>query len=493
MHGYGWAGTTIKIERPGATEQDSDQSSSGAEKTKAMLRSVLERRYNMEAKLLDLAGLGQDEELKAQAIFDSKSTASKFFPAMMRVLELAFDTPQERDAAIESVSLSNNDLSDLTAVTTLSQTLPKLQNLDLSNNKFENLGALSNWRKRFYHLRHLILSNNPLEQNEPNYAAEIVKWYPNLRMLNNIQVRTEEEVASRSKITELPFPIRSPVFQDEGGIAENFVRTFFTGFDTDRPALVGLYYNDQSSFSFALNTAAPRDPANTEQTEKQEWDLYIRNSRNLKKISQLPARQNRLFRGPKAIADSLNAMPKTKHPDLASEARKWMIEAHMQPGIPDPTGQSPNGVDGFCITVHGEFDEIDPATNQPKKKRSFDHVFMLGPGGPSGVRVHTHELTIRAYGGYQAFEPDHIDNVEPSAISENIPQMGAPPELPPGLTTEMAEQMVVEIQKQTGMTLQYSKECLEQVGWDFPKALDAFNRVKAELAPTAFIVPPTTG
>jgi nuclear RNA export factor len=481
MNNYGWAGTNVQIERVGGSKEPTDAIKSQAEETKAMLRGVLERRYNFETKVLDLSALGQDEELNKNNIFDKSSTTRKIFPALMRVLELSFDTDAERHAAITGVSLANNGLVDLTDVTTLSQTLPKLQNLDLSNNNFKDLKALQNWRKRFYHLQHLILSGNPLEQNEPDFPAEIVKWYPNLRLLNNVQVRTEEEVAKKASPAELPFPIRTALFQDEGGIAENFIRTFFAGFDSDRPQLATHYYDEQSDFSFAVNTQAPRDPAATQTTEKQEWGDYIKNSRNLKKISQLPARQSRHFRGPKAVADAFATLPKTKHPDLVAEARKWLIEAHIQPGVPDPSGQSQAGVDGFMITIHGEFEEVDT-----KKRRSFDRTFIIGPGGPSGVRIVNDLLTVRAYGGTQAFEPDHLEgwNTDAQHAADNT---NGVPQLPAGLTIEMAEQMVAELQKQTNMTVEYAKECLEQVGWDFQKGLEAFNSVKANLPPAAFV------
>lgn len=485
MNGYEWAGTNVAIERLGA--QAKEQAGPSTEDTKALLRGVLERRYNFDTKFLDLSALGQDVELQKQNIFDKKSTTSKIFPAMMKVLELSFDTDAERHAAITSVSLANNELADLTIVNTLSISLNKLQNLDLSNNNFASLSSLQSWRKRFYHLQHLIISGNPIEQSEPDYPAEIVKWYPNLRMLNNVQVRTEEEIAKmETKVTELPFPIRSPLFQDEGGIAETFVRTFFTGFDTDRAALAALYYDEQSDFSYAVNTQAPRDPAATEQTEKQEWEQYIKNSRNLKKISQLPARQTRHFRGTKAVAEVFASLPLSKHPDLAAEARKWMIEAHIQPGVPDPSGASAGGVDGFMITVHGEFEEVDAGTGQAKKKRSFDRTFIVGPGGSSGVRVVNDMLTVRAYGGAQAFEPDHFDGWGASA-QQQAAALDAVPQLPAGLTVEMAEQMVVEMQKQTSMTVQYSKDCLDQVGWDFQKGLEAFASVKGNLPAEAFM------
>ncbi|KAM0712430.1 hypothetical protein Q7P37_011526 [Cladosporium fusiforme] len=483
LDGWQWAGINVKVERIGGDANAAGGSKT--EQTRDMIKGVLERRYNIESKFLDLSVLRQDEKLKEQSIFNVKSTAGKFFPAMMRVLEGAFETPKDKDDAVQSVSLSNNELADLTVMSTLPQTLPKLKNLDLSNNKFEKLDQLALWKKRFYHLEQLILTGNPIEQAEPDYAASVIQWFPNLRSLNGIQVRTEEDIANRSKVPDLPFPIRTPAFQDEGGIAEGFIRNFIAGFDTDRAALTSLYYDEQSEFSYSVNTGAPRDPSNTEQTEKQEWGDYIKNSRNLKKITQLPARQNRKFRGPQAVSDVFVAFPKTKHADLATEAKKYMIEAHIQPGVPDPSGGSQSGVDGFFVSIHGEFDELDNTTGQPKKKRSFDRTFILGPGGPSGVRVVSDILTVRAYGGAQAFDPDNFEGWNGPAAAAPAPD-GAP-QLPAGLTIEVAEQMCLELQKQTRMTIGYAKECLEQVNWDFATALQAFESVKANLPPDAFV------
>jgi nuclear RNA export factor len=55
------------------------------------------------------------------------------------------------------------------------------------------------------------------------------------------------------------------------------------------------------------------------------------------------------------------------------------------------------------------------------------------------------------------------------------------------MTVELAEQMVLELQKQTRMTLQYAKDCLEQVNWDFNKALEVFGNVRASLPAEAFV------
>jgi len=476
LNGFVFAGANISVSKVNPDPADPNSK----ENLVAMLKGFLARRYNADTKLLDLSALGSDEELKASHVFDSSSTTSKFFPALMKVLDQQFATPALKYEAIHSVTLANNELANIKAVTELAPTLSKLKNLDLSNNKIAKIEDLGLWRTKFKSLEHLIVSNNPLETREPEYAATLVMWYPKLRLLNTVQVRTEEDVTKATKVTDFPFPIRTPSFQDEGQIAENFIRQFFAGYDSDRPALATHFYDEHSEFSYAVNTSAPRDPSGEGATAPQEWGDYIKGSRNLKKLSHLPARQSRLSRGSRAVASTLATLPPTRHPDLAAEPKKWLIECQLQPGLPDPSGQSPGGVDGFLITVHSEYDETDLSTGQSKKKRSFDRTFLIGPGGPAGVRIVNDMLTVRAYGGIAAFEPEQatITVPAPAAIE---------PQLPNGLTTEVAEQMILELQKLTRMTIGYAKDCLEQVQWDFGKAQQAFESVKAGLPADAFI------
>ncbi|USW54841.1 Putative TAP (TAP-C) domain, UBA-like superfamily, nuclear transport factor 2 [Septoria linicola] len=481
MDGYEWAGAKLSIKRVGGAGQDSNQPSSGAEETKAMLRGVLERRWNPETKFLDLSALGTDAELQATGIFGTSSTTAKFFPALMKVLDLSFNSTKERDEAIEAVSLANNDLEDLKIVSPLSQSLPNLINLDLSNNKIATLASLKSWQHRFKKLQHLIVSGNPIEQNEPNAAPELIRWYKNLRLLNNVQVRTDEDIKNQNNVTNIPFPIRTPHFQDENGIVEGFIRNWFAGFDTDRPALARMYYDEHSEFSYALNTHAPRDPLDTEKTQSQEWASWIQGSRNLKRLTQLPARQKRLLRGTQATIDAFAGLPKTQHPDLATEPQKWMIEAHLQPGIPDPINNTPGGVDGFFMSIHGEFTEPESG-----KKRSCDHAIYIGPGGSTGVRVVSHMITVRAYGGTQAFQATAGPQTPPQPAADAATTDGLP-QLPEGVTIEVAEQMCAELTKQTGMTTMFSHECLREAAWNFENALAMFQRVKATLPATAYI------
>ncbi|KAI4831921.1 hypothetical protein E4T45_10214, partial [Aureobasidium sp. EXF-8846] len=190
IDGFVFASANIKVERASAQDLDTGVSK---ETTIAMLQGVLARRYNVELKLLDLSALAADPDLKAASIFDSSSTTSKFFPALMKVMDQQFKTAAEKHDAIISVTLANNQLISVSPVTTLAQTLPELKNLDLSNNALKDLAALEPWRRKFSKLDHLIVTGNPLEQAEPDYATRLMAWYPKLRLLNTVQVRSDQD------------------------------------------------------------------------------------------------------------------------------------------------------------------------------------------------------------------------------------------------------------------------------------------------------------
>lgn len=460
MDGWSFAGANLSIKKADSSRETTPEQNENTAKLRATFTNILERRYFPETKLLDLSALGQDPDLKALGVFDmGGATSAKVFPALMIHCDRLFNAAEKREK-FEAVTLHSNELTSLDNVKTLAHTFPDLKNLDLSNNKFAKLDDLRPWKTRFRKLDHLVLSNNPLEQVVPDYHLEILKWYPSLRLLNNVQIRSDAEVAQAVSSSKKGLPIQPRTMLGDEEITNNFVSMFFPGFDTDRDGLVNAYYDKDSQFSFAVNNHAMRDPSSTETLTKQEWESYIRRSRNLKAITHLPARQARLFVGQDQIRAAFATIPNTKH---AAEPEKVHIESQTLAVVPDATGQYPQGVVGLLITVHGEYEEIDVSTGQATKRRSYDRSISLGPGlTTTGLRVINDMLVVRAYGGSAAFQPDTV------------------------LTPEQ-EMLVLEFSKHTGMTLDYSHMCLVQSGWDPATAVTTFESAKATLPAEAFI------
>ncbi len=449
-----------------------------------VLRVVLNRRYNTDAKLLNLSEIGTDPELVDIGMFDSSSRESKFFPALMKICDGFFNSQLEKEEAIVSVSLADNALSTISFVTTLSQTFPNIRNLDLSNNRIRNVSALDGWRWRFPKLEHLILSENPIEMEEPNYKDTLLKWYPTLTTLNNIQVRSPADVITSTK-HRLPLPILGPSFNDEASIGKSFVTQYFAAYDSDRNAVVNSFYDNQSKFSLSINVSAPRQ-SETNAHRPASWDQYIRLSRNLLKVSHLPARMSRVYTGIENIQGVFTTIPATRHPDILTEPKKWCIECHTLPGLPDSTGNSVVGVGGLIFQIHGEFVEIDVSTGGQTTLRSFDRTFILGAGGGiGGIRIVCDLLVLRAYGGYDAWQPEEgVRNMPPSIQEQTLRNMARAPEgfgaSGPQKSKDQVQKEVLALQlsEVTGMTLEYSVMCLEQSGWNVEGAASSFEQAK---------------
>ena len=472
--------TSGMLDQPMLSAMAQNGSSSSAAETKAKMTTILGKRYTQETKLLDLSKLGSDPDLLSMGIFGSTSTESKFFPALMKVWELNFDNATARREAVESVSLAHNQLANISAVTTLAQTIPDLKNLDLSNNEFKDAQSLIGWRWKFRNLEFLDLSNTPFSA-DPTFKDTMLKWYPKLRILNNIQVRTAEELAAQKKT---PIPVQAPYFQDESQIAENFVRAFFAGYDNDRSDLLNGVYDGHSTFTLNVNTSAPR----AQQTEPAPWDPYIKKSRNLLKISHLPARMSRTYTGGEKIRELWTSLPATRHPDITAHPEQWLIECYPIPGLPDVSGQSSTGVGGLLIMVHGKFDEIN---GTKVETRSFDRTFIIGPGsGMGGIRVISDILCLRAYGGHDAWAPEippAVPQAAPPAAPQATPQSVVVPGAPEGYgmpapgkadAQVQQEQLVLQMSSNTRMTLQYSEMALSGNGWNMEAALKNFEELK---------------
>jgi nuclear RNA export factor len=480
LDSFTFAGAPLSIElsrRNGTPEISND-----ARELKGKITAMLTRRYNAELKLLDLSALGNDSEFANTGMFETHSRQAKFFPALMRVCDMMFSSHVQKKEAVLSVTLANNTLPNLATVTTLAETFPDLKNLDLSNNNFKDLAALSAWRWKFRSLDHLVLTGNPIETQVPNYQQDMLKWFPTLRSLNTVQVRSDAEIAEASK-SKLPLPTLPASFRDEGQIAENFVKHFFSAYDSDRSTLANGFYDPESTFSLSVNISAPR-AQDGNQSKAVPWDAYIKKSRNLIKITSLPARMSRSLKGVDNIRETWLDLPTTRHPDLFTESEKWCIECHSLPSLPDQSGQVLCGVGGLIIMAHGEFGEVDVSTGSITAMRSFDRTFILGPGaGIGGIRVVNDILVVRAYGGHEAWKSTEVSSI---GVSSQIrldglvlPDEGFGVAIPGKPNEQLQKEVLaIELSKATRMTLEYSGMCLEQSGWNLENASKMFEEAK---------------
>ncbi|KAM0819513.1 hypothetical protein AB5N19_05329 [Seiridium cardinale] len=467
LNNFDFAGARISVEE--ATDAASVSLSETSRNIKDQLTAVLGERYNQEAKLLNLSYLSQDAILQQMDMFN-QATPEKLFRAFMVILEENFKTAQAKREGVVSISLKGNNIDDASQIMSLADTFPDLINLDLSENQFKDSKALRKWSHRLRKLETILLNDNPIA-SDPSCVTEFMKWWPRLQNLSNIQVRTKEEVDAAEQAPKVfPIPQFGSDYRDVNRIGEAFITDFFGMYDTDRQSLAAKYYDEQSVFSFSVTTAQAHIPNSTPTT----WTNYIKLSRNHVKITTQNARYQRLFVGTGLVQNAWSKLPPSRHPSLSAEFEKYIIDCHPMSGLADPTGQNHGGVEGMIITMHGEFEDQDPDT-QKTARRSFSRSFVIGPGYPgrNEIRVVSDLLQLRAYAPLPT--QTGVSEVTPASVPNPIPQQ---------------EQMAVELCKQTGMTLQYSKMCLEVAGWNFDQALLTFNEKKATLPPEAFVQAP---
>ncbi len=484
LNNFKFAGSTLNIEPrqlspPGPSSNDGDDMSHEAKKTQERIKSILSTRYDTNLKLLNLSRLGQDPGLVQMGMFDARNRISKLFPVLMVVCDRLFSSAQEKRDAIVSVSLAENDLDNISNIITLAQTFPDLQNLDLSRNKIAVLQALAGWKWKFRKLQILKLTGNPIENILPNYIEEIANWFPTLQILNETQIRTPAEAAAAASVMvkpldqslktdqASPIPINGPDFRDVNQIGEGFLRHFFSLYDKDRATLANNFYDVNSTHSLSINVSAPRSEEGA--SSPPFPSVAFNNSRNLVKVKALHGQMSKMFRGVQAIKSFWAELPPTHHPDLLTHTARYLVDCHPLPGLVDPIEQSPRGVDGLVLMVHGEYEEIDMSRAQPIR-RSFSRTFVLGPGLPPGpmIRVVSDILVLRTW--------SPLVLVSSGQGAETISAMPA---------VESTQEVILkQLVVQTQMTAEYARLCLEETGWDLEKAITAFDANKVRLEPT---------
>ena len=506
IDGHIFAGAALEIVRGKAASASEEKSELSNPNTLDILKEVILERYDGKQKLLDLSALEDDQTLSHLRKIDNeyKSHPEKIFPALMIACDQLWVTIQQKEGII-GVSLAKNKISSADSVIMLAETFPAVKNLDLSENLLEDITALLPLRLKLRSLEQLVLLGNPIVGVQ-GYGVEIAKKFSTLLMLDNHPVPGAEVAAltvahvsapatapaaalvpprRHQPLPGIPGNILVGFFQDQAGIGENFIKSFFHGYDEDRPACINAFYDSKSTFSLSINTSARR----ASNSPGAGWDDLISKSRNLIRVTQLPAKLSRLYTGARSILDVWLRLPATRHPSLELEFDKWCIECNSVPNIPDPVGNSPAGVNGLIIVVHGQFNEVDSLENK-LLTRSFDRTFILGPGGGGGgigVRVVCDTLILRSYGGSDAWRPQIGDYVVAHPAQ---PEMKLQPLIPHGFgmpqegkSTDQLQRegLAIELSKATKMNLRYCGECLQANGWSLEAAVAAFMDMKQKV------------
>lgn len=517
-NGAQFAGNGLKIEIL------NDSSSPGTSNTIILLKNFLYKRYDPANKMLNLASLHNDPDLIQNGLFSSISTQSKMFPALMKV---ASSEPQ---LVVESINLADNNLKDITGITTLAQTFPNLKNLCLANNQIMKVRTLEVWKNKFKELSELLMTNNPIT-NDSTYKKDMLRLFPKLVMLDNVVVRDAQKLNS---IYSLPMKVQQFFFEtnEVGQSSTDFVMNFLNCWDTDRNQLLPLY-TPQSQFSMAVDSSiAPSTVEGSDQNPSLGY--YLSSSRNIVKVSSEKSIDQRLFMGPEAISNAFKHLPMTKH-HLQDEPNEYSVQALSLPQV-----------NGFLITLHGYFEEtgkpeISSSSNQGKNarnrrlnnssvsssnrlsKKSFERVWVIVPMG-SSVVIASDLLTIRPYTSNSWYEPPQPTPASQPQILVNTqqqqpvmnqgmggmpgqqpqtmggmsgqqPQMGnvvlaptlqLPPDVQNRLNTVQLE-LLNKLHLETKLNAEYTYMLAEGSQWNYDMALKGFQNSISNIPRDAYI------
>lgn len=460
VNGFTFAGAKLEITDHEGSLAAAREARANTEELKSRLTNILATRYLTEDKLLKLDSLSQDQALVQMGFLESKDRAEKMIAVMMKICDDLFKTHKDKMENIHSISLANNGITSIQQVDAVADTFPDLLNLDLSGNSLAAAKDLAPWKGKFRKLHTLYIANNPLNVADPKTRAELVRYFPKLTDINGEQMTPEQLESLRNFVKPRPIPQHGPDFRDTNGLGEAFLVDLFALFDSDRLALLGKYYDDDSQFSLSLDTNAIRDK---DGPAPMSWAAYLQRSRNLTRITTHSGRRMRLFVGREDILPIWNELPATTHPDIKTDTSKYIMDCHLLPGLADPLGQSP-AMDGMIILVHGQFEELDKSSGQ-RGLRSFSRSIVLGPGKPgnNAIRVVSDMFSLRAYNA--------LPNVLAAAAA---PVVAAPaPD-----DAQIRQAKIAELCRLSGMNPQFSEMCLNDCNWDYDRAVAVFNEKK---------------
>lgn len=509
-NGIRFAGNNLKFEILSGPGNDG----AGTNSTITLLKNFLYKRYNPQIKMLDLSNLHSDPDLVQKGLFSSMSTQSKMFPALMK---LASKEPQ---FDVESVNLSDNNLKDISGITTLAQTFPNLKNLCLANNQISRFRTIEVWKNKFKELRELLMTNNPIT-NDKMYRSEMMRLFPKLVILNNVVVRDEQKLAS---IYSIPMKLQQFFFENNeiGSSSTDFVTNFLNFWDADRMQLLGLY-TPQSQFSVSVDSSIP--PASVSESDQNpSFGYYLSHSRNISKVSSEKSIEQRLSLGPEAISNIFGSIPKTRH-HLQDMPNEYSMQTVSYPQI-----------NGFIVTLHGFFEEVAKpdidvnnkastgrsrrfthghnAANNRLFKKSFDRTWVIVPTG-AGVVVASDMLTVRPFAANAWAQQPPPPAIPPQPQpqmgigGQPVPMGAIPPQQQPSMSpmptpVPMAPtlQLPMEVQArlnpvqlellnklhlETKLNAEYTFMLAEQSGWDYEVAIKGFQNSVNNIPREAFI------
>lgn len=442
----------VKPSPPPVTELDSG----ALEK----LKLCMSARYDPSTKALNLSCLAKDQSLAAENLFMALSRRS----VMTNVVKVI----EENIPELEELDMSDNRLISLEAMRDLPQKAPNVKKLNLGKNKLshiDELRKLQDWK-----LDHLILDGNDLcdkFKDNNSYVSAIRKKFPKVLTLDGHTlpppITFDLETSSELPAVKGSFFINDSIQTS----TVNFLKAFFTLYDSDNRQPLMEAYNEEALFSLSV----AKNP-NIEYSQPKVHD-YLSESRNFIKMGKSTSetmRKNKLLkRGKINIVAQLCDLPSTTH-----DYNSFIVDVDHSSEILR------------SFVVEGVFKETDSKSDRPPI-RAFSRRFITVPQG-AGMNIINDMLTITNASREQI--QNAFKHPAPTPSSSPVPESSPPAPFTqtPSTYTPEQQQMIQQFAAQSGMNHQWSIKCLEQNGWNYEKSGEIFLELQKQnkIPPEAF-------
>uniref|UniRef100_A0A8R1DS02 Nuclear RNA export factor 1 n=2 Tax=Caenorhabditis japonica TaxID=281687 RepID=A0A8R1DS02_CAEJA len=431
-----------------------------------IIQNVVDKRYNAEARILDLSNFHADEEFTSRDMLMNLTKGNVMLTVVDRI--------DEKYGNIVALSLSNNRIRHLDYASALVSIAKFIKELDLSHNHIATEPELEKFSG--LPVERLFYEGNPICETftqKSSYISYIHKTFPRCSMLDGVEVQpvvTGPEV----NIDEV-MPFRAGYYPN-GEIrvlVEKFVVAYFEMYDgpdgqRNRKNLHNAYDADSSQFTLTISNLAGAQPTRYHSDEC--YHQYVHTSHNV--LTQEFFSRNRAARtsrGAMDIAVTLSKLPTSRHMMDTFIVDVYLFTSELL---------------GF--TVQGLFQDGDLTSDDVISPSFFCRSFLVSPRAEGSVAVLSDQLFISSASTdrltrYKRLLDQAVTNgaaveqisaVQVAQIGVNgLGFDGAP-------AADIRQQMIKAFCEFSGMIVPYSEKCLADFGWNFEVACQKFPEVK---------------
>jgi nuclear RNA export factor len=343
-----------------------------------------------------------------------------------------------------------------------------------------------------------------------NYSFSAVhKIFPRVNYLDGIAVARnpflfpdEDEVLQTSKLP--PFKPGFSPGPELRQLVEKFLSEYFNIYDGPEGAVTRQQlfaaYDANATFTYAINTLP--DTMRVPYGDDETFGIYIKSSHNIMQESKWERyREKIIYRGAMDVANCISKLPLTNHIldtfilDITTVTQEMMVftlQGLLRDG-PEAFSSKEGDVKFFCrsfvvlprpdnkIAIINDMLQLTPIVvgrmirYKTLITKAIETEAQQKPG-PSGIQAALQptdtigQMTIESA---NASAPPPSPSQASSAYDKSDPAI--------------QRAMIEQFSQQSGMKLEWSRQCLEDQNWDFEMAGRRFLELRDSIPPEAFI------